>query len=51
MEGVMDDDLDEKLQISSASTVFATESSTFVQKILGYSSPIPVEGHSMPFAA
>nr|WP_294509800.1 hypothetical protein [uncultured Bilophila sp.] len=47
----MDNDLDEKLQISSASTVLATESSTFVQKILDYSSPIPVEGHSMPFAA
>lgn len=51
MEDVMDNDLDEKLQISSASTVLATESSTFVQKILDYSSPIPVEGHSMPFAA
>ncbi len=32
MEGVMDDDLDEKLQTSSASTVLATESSTFVQR-------------------
>ena len=32
MEGVMDDDLDEKLQISSARTVLATQSPKFVQR-------------------
>ncbi len=32
MEGVMDDDLDEKLQTSSASTILATQSPKFVQR-------------------
>ena len=32
MEGVMDDDLDEKLQTSSASTILSTQSPKFVQR-------------------